>query len=991
MQQLNPKKIILVVNSSTLTNVYGQSMTQSIADADDYVIKRGLDPELRLTFDFGLSQTFTVSELNTSGGPACITPGFVGLMLVPALQAAMFAWEAEGVIFSTYTPVGGPANGGYTFPIWSILSKYPSSFADYALLSWQTTVQRVTQNWSPWVESDGVTYPSVYNTSAQVPSGRLGCPVTQWSSDQIAEYPIVGQLVATTQGTLKSLQGTVTPGSGYTARNDTRTVHFVGGSGSGAIVFAYTPPDVESSLATSLSNSSVLPQTVVIGDVTKWGTSGVFLVGTEQIAYSGLTYSTYTSPSSTGNPYIGTLNITQRGYGGTTVEAHTGGKAKLLNASTGAVTQVISLESGYGYQIGDVLTATAGDLGATGSGFQYTVTHVGSSYQIWYDVDPVSLGIAVGQRVRGIFIPELTFVQSISSVPGSYYVYVSRSHSLSSAASVTIPITYYNESMTDPALSAYKSAVTNALAVELENQQSKCHVLSQAVTYVPYAGSTLVAPVSLVDTTIYVNSVNNFPNSSQRTGGIWVGSELMHYTNFSAITNTFTVTRTSPTLHVIGEPVVWVNSDNQQALNFAKDNNYSNIYEVCYQDASYAYAPYYIKDGGGGADNAPPAIDPAIAPIFCLSLVTNWNWGQGGTLPNGDGHTYFTESMRGRVLPGAWGCTWTSFEHIFGQGLVLNGGSAAIITVGEPGSGNLRSPGQIFITAATYQMPLMLAYFLSSNYPNGINYPGCGVIGDPLYTPYKSTPTIENLIVGVTKISALGQTSGAVGLTQSTTWNNIKAGTTFLTTESGAYLVTGLGFYIASVTASSGSWANIPGTSGGAWTNIPGTSGGAWTNIPGTGGGTWTNINNYIPPPTTQTVTLSAVIDPVDGDIVGYMDSDPYYGSFGSVVPTTLFNYPLTILITSIDTGGFFVFALSGFTTSPGINFFTRIVCGAYTLDFSMSPRGAQAILYFFDLGTGTASWYIPRSWWFPFVNGQTYDVTFIQGPNPPVWDQIVN
>ena len=967
MQHINPKKIILVVNSSNLINQYGQSTTQSIADADDYVIKRGLDPNLRLAFNFGLTQRWSTTQIYDPTALVCTSPArFSGLALIPALQAAALVWSAEGIIFSTYTSTSIDGDKA----LWSFLSKYP--YGEPSVLTWQSMVQNAPQNWIPWAVSDGVaSIGAVPNPTAQLPSGRLGCPVTEASSNQIAEYPIIGTLVASTQGTLKSLQGTVVPGSGYTLANGTSLVHLTGGHGSGALVSVYTTPDISNNLATALANSSTLPQTVTIADIVKWGSSGVFLVGTEKIAYSGVTYSTYTSPTSTGNPSIGTLTITQRGYGGTTVAAHAqGAQATFLNTSLGGVAQVIAVESGYGYQVGDMLTATTGDLGPTGSGFTYTVTSVGSSYQIWYNVDPVSLGIAVGQRVRGIFIPELTFVQSISSTPGNYYVSLTRAHALSSTASVTVPITYYNESMTDPALSAYKSTVTNALVAEQESQLSKCHVLSQAVNYRPDWSSYLVLPVSLTDSIIYVNNVSGIPINTGGKGAIWVGQEVMNYTNYNGVTNTLTVVRTNPVTHDAGESVVWINSDNQSALNLAKDNGFSNIYEVCYYGAQYPYAPYYIKDGGGAPDAAAPAIDPAIPPIFCMPLLTSWNSGQGGTLSNGDQHIYFTESMRGRVLPGAWGYTWTSFAYPFGQGLVINGGSAAVITVGEAGVANQRAPGQIFTLAYAYQIPLMQAYFLSSNYPNGILASNAGVIGDPLYNPYKSTPAFMTTAFDVTESAAVARTGGGLGIVSTPPWGDISQ-------------------------AQGPGWGNIPQTQGPGWTDVSQVQNPFWGDIQQAQTPGWGQIataNQY----KAVTIALTAGNDSVDGNAFGYLYNDPYYGSFGIVSSTNVFGATLTGIYSTytIDTyTGIPIYpplgtsiSLSGFTSDPGSGFLTSISTGINTVTLSTAPQAGGTVIYSYD-GAGTATWSIPSGLSIPFrVN--VYQITFTYG-TPLPWSNV--
>lgn len=65
------------------------------------------------------------------------------------------------------------------------------------------------------------------------------------------------------------------------------------------------------------------------------------------------------------------------GMPGIPLQGGTGtGAAAILQVSGGAVTYCIVYASGYGYTVGDVLTASAANLGGSGSGFSLTVTAV---------------------------------------------------------------------------------------------------------------------------------------------------------------------------------------------------------------------------------------------------------------------------------------------------------------------------------------------------------------------------------------------------------------------------------------------------------------------------------------------------------------------------------------------------------------------------------------------------------------------------------------
>lgn len=371
---------------------------------------------------------------------------------------------------------------------------------------------------------------------------------------------------------------------------------------------------------------------------------------------------------------------------------------------------------------------------------------------------------------------------------------------------------------------------------------------------------------------------------------------------------------------------------------------------------------YYMQDYGQ------PMLSGSFTNLHSICVNNSFNSGYVNQNVN---------QLVGKLVNGSWSYVWTSSSSVLGISFLIAGASTAIMTVNEPYAYSIPVAQEIYILATAYQIPLMLAQFLShagfSNPTEKSTYQpiAASPTGDPLNNPYKSTPLLPSEVtVSVYENALLGQTSGAVGLTQSITWNSIPG-------------------------TSSGSWINIPGTGGGSWTNIPGTSSGSWTNIPGTSGGSWTNINNYIPPPITQTATLIA--GSTSGtSFIGY-SSDPTTTTYGDLTPSIIFGYQLyrfaTVSVGSVS--GLSI--MLNFNTNPGINFIysliTTIVCGNYTLDLSMYPRDGIFVTYTYSQVSGYATWRFPirEQWWFPFVNGQTYDVTFVQGPSPPVWDQIVN
>jgi len=309
-----------------------------------------------------------------------------------------------------------------------------------------------------------------------------------------------------------------------------------------------------------------------------------------------------------------------------------------------------------------------GTVAVSNTGTLYS--DVTKQYRIYYTTSASSVaGIVVGQRVRGLFIGEPTFVQSIGTDAGTYYVQLSRTHYFRSATSTASSISYYTASGT----SIYTNAVTKALVAETHNNLDKNHIMSRyAVRYLPPPSTNAVA----------------FDWASATNAGGATGGGL------------------------------------------------TNIYEVSYQGDGLA--PYYVKQGGGDPDATPPSVDPSIPSIFSMCLNASWNWGEGGLLPNGDSHYYSDWCMANRFADGAWGYTWTSFSWIWGNSILVNGGSAALCVFEEPYPGGLVMAEQVTVIAGYYGVSLMEALFLSTNANLGVP-PSMTVMGDPLYSPYAVT------------------------------------------------------------------------------------------------------------------------------------------------------------------------------------------------------------------------------------------------------------
>jgi hypothetical protein len=165
----------------------------------------------------------------------------------------------------------------------------------------------------------------------------------------------------------------------------------------------------------------------------------------------------------------------------------------------------------------------------------------------------------------------------------------------------------------------------------------------------------------------------------------------------------------------------------------AKDSGIFPIMPAKLDKVNQPKADYYAHDF------AIPSFDPALPPFFCMCLNVGWNTSPDDT----NYHPRLDADLAGRVLPGAWGYTWTSFAFIFGNALLRNGGSAALMSWNEPYAGYLLRAETMLWATAEVGMSLMEAAFTADNggsYVGALGGGGQGgnviVVGDPLYRPY---------------------------------------------------------------------------------------------------------------------------------------------------------------------------------------------------------------------------------------------------------------
>lgn len=104
MQTIDNTKVLLITNAD---------IEQSTIDADDYVIKRGLNPAHRLSFSFGTTSYLTLDQLKTGPSPTCVTAPYTGQFFLTAIINYTRDHVIDAVILSTYTP-SQVSNGFYT-------------------------------------------------------------------------------------------------------------------------------------------------------------------------------------------------------------------------------------------------------------------------------------------------------------------------------------------------------------------------------------------------------------------------------------------------------------------------------------------------------------------------------------------------------------------------------------------------------------------------------------------------------------------------------------------------------------------------------------------------------------------------------------------------------------------------------------------------------------------------------------------------------------
>ncbi len=182
MLQIDTSKVLLIVNADN---------AQSISDANDYVIKRGLNSAHRLAFNFGTSNaTLTETELRNGTTLQCQTAPYIGHAFFGAISDYIQTHAIEAVIVSTYTP-SSVASGAAVYTLashagaasWYQTHTTGTPFYFTGSTPTRNTIETIINNVpDDWRPNGGS------NPFGFVPHGRLGCP--DYTNGTIAEVAL---------------------------------------------------------------------------------------------------------------------------------------------------------------------------------------------------------------------------------------------------------------------------------------------------------------------------------------------------------------------------------------------------------------------------------------------------------------------------------------------------------------------------------------------------------------------------------------------------------------------------------------------------------------------------------------------------------------------------------------------------------------------------------------------------------------------------------
>jgi hypothetical protein len=652
MQTIDPQKVLLITNSN---------VAQSSIDADDYVIKRGLNSAHRLSFNFSTSNDLTLTQLKTGPSPTCTTNGYTGQYFIDSVVSYVTNNGIEAVILSTYTPCRVDS-GYYTL---STVAGWAVGFnADLQLSYFDPTVS--------WGDANVIEL-----TSRNTIEKTIDYVTHDWKP--------VRETYSFTR--------TFTSGAGNYMYIDSVTNILIGdrvtGNGITGDVYVRQTPSISNPIIILTASFTSTPS----GTYT-------FHKGNTRNPLFRLPHGRLGCPDWS-NTVVAELPLINPPAEGTTV--YTNAVTNALVAETqnhNTKVHALSQTNSYSWitQLGNKM---AHDWAKRMGMPNVAYLKPGATASISRGDVGTNYGISSSTTV----IP----VTDVTNFPSSGIVRLDGPAVTTLATTVNVGDNTCK--ITDKNGFINLNSTTTNQTFRIGNTDN--------ITYNKITGTSSPYIVSLVSPATFAYSSGTIVYSRSLTG-----YEAVSYTSISTATS-------PPTL------VGCVRADNdanlRDASKFLMNGAVNPPYSHSFVSGSLVtpiFPPatstgsYYLQWGGL------PSIDPTLPQFFALCVASPFNFAP----------TIY-DDINGKVLPGAWGMVWTSSMGIFGTSILRNGGSAAVFTYGEPYANGIPPPHQMFIYTSYYKMPLMLANMMCSGYNQGST-----VCGDPLYTPYLSTPTAPPVV-----------------------------------------------------------------------------------------------------------------------------------------------------------------------------------------------------------------------------------------------------
>ena len=830
MEYINPSRVLLIVNSS---------ISQSLLDAQDYVTRRGLNPNHILSFNFGQYIPFlTRNQLYNTSVYTCQTSGpYQGLSFMDAITNYRKDNPIDAIILSTYTPISvyveniGEPGGVFwirPLPVWAASSFGIAYFGPDVYRTSYATGHAATGWWTPYVTVDIFSgeYPGTGNRTHDTPERIIEFVEHNWKPTLgDPDYAVTATYVSSyfDQPTDRTYYifdfglGVTPPQFGNLApfKGPGITPYTVVRGGPNQYVIPDTLPALPSNQAYYLLDDRIESLSFTPFTGTLSGTYTFWPLNPKNIqcqiphgrlgCYDGIGSDRYNLGNFEQYKWDATQGTPNRPLAEAPLRPVTPGMTwDSKKGQSVAIDDLICVDNGHKGTFYYYKVTTAGTLHSTvwpthGSG---TETNGGASLQFLYiesvyrnavtkaliaeqqsQLDSVHVLSQTHSYLNSIEVNKVSFkwakqmgMQNVYRValPGSTGISPPWPSNLGRATTLEVVGTQ------QPGFTGYAQLGAGISASQTSIQVGNVDTMAPAGV-VQISGrpvAKLTAPLNVGDTTCQIDRIEGFVTApGYKTINYWIRTlpsyTLQEYTlQYSSITGSsspYTINLTSPVPQSMPTgAVIFSGYTCKENISYSSIDTSTNpptlVGCVRAKDdpslrspqyytfqgptqlgspsswtAPYSYAfesgstitplspkmkrkdTYYFFPGGMSC------YDPGLPPFFALVIETPFN----------KAPTIY-DDLNGKVATGAWGYIWTSFAGIFAEGMLRNGGSAAISTYTEPYSSGIGPVSDVFVYTSYYKMPVMQGLF----YTTGA-HPALTAFGDPLYAPYKSTPTTQ--------------------------------------------------------------------------------------------------------------------------------------------------------------------------------------------------------------------------------------------------------